>query len=83
VKAWEKSVLPLERPLIKRRGSQRLFERADKALQHIQNGRGETGARDTEHKQEIIQAISKKGFWVQIAAEAKSKPEAYSSIPRI
>jgi predicted GNAT family acetyltransferase len=30
-----------------------------------------------------IQAISKKGFWFQIAAEAKFKPEAYSSIPRI
>jgi hypothetical protein len=25
----------------------------------------------------------KKGFWFQIAAEAKFKPEVYSSIPRI
>ena len=31
----------------------------------------------------LIQAISKKAFWSQIAAEAKFKPEAYSSIPRI
>jgi hypothetical protein len=30
-----------------------------------------------------LQTISKKGFWFQIAAEAKFKPEAYYSIPRI
>ena len=31
----------------------------------------------------LLQAISKKGFWVQIAADEKFKPEAYSSILRI
>jgi len=31
----------------------------------------------------LLQAISKKGFWFKIEAEAKFKPEAYSSIPRI
>jgi hypothetical protein len=29
----------------------------------------------------LLQAISKKGFWSQIAAGAKFKPEVYSSIP--
>ena len=31
----------------------------------------------------LLQAISKKGFWFKIEAEAKFKPQAYSSIPRI
>jgi hypothetical protein len=29
----------------------------------------------------ILQAISKKGFWFKIAVEMKFKPEAYSNIP--
>jgi len=33
--------------------------------------------------QYYLQAIPKKGFWLKITAEAKVKPEAYSSIKRI